>query len=362
MKILLTVLILSLAAAAYAQAPNKFNYQAIARNSQGRAVANAQIRVRINILDGSATAPSVYGETRTVTTNQLGLFTIAIGSSGAVSTTGSFAGINWAGGNKFIKVEADPLGGNNFLSLGNNELLSVPYALYAVNGTPGPQGAAGQQGVAGPVGPTGVTGATGATGPAGATGPQGVAGPVGPTGVTGATGATGPAGVTGPQGAAGPTGPQGIPGIVPQLGFLARLTSDKPVSGIFGTPTTLLPYNELFDDGGDFSATTGVYTAPSAGVYHFDYFASIGTNTGTYSAVPCFPRAIKNGSLVVAQISNKLDIASNYGESIIFPFTVKLAAGDQISVEINLVSPTGTFIAEGGNNAGSSTFSGYKLY
>ncbi len=215
-----------------AQVPNKFNYQAVARNSQGQSLANANINLRLTILDGSANGTNVYSETRQATTNQLGLFTVAIGGPGATATTGNFATINWATGNKFIKVEADPLGGNNFSVLGNTEMLSVPYALYAVNGTPG---------ATGPLGPIGLTGATGPVGPTGAQGvpgPVGVTGPQGPIGLTGATGPAGPVGATGPQGpigltgATGPQGPQGIPGAGTVSGttnFIAKLTSSSAV-------------------------------------------------------------------------------------------------------------------------------------
>jgi hypothetical protein len=178
MKRILFFLCFMIAAYVQAQVPNKFNYQAVARNSLGQGIPNANIRIRITILDGGPAGTDVYSETRQTTTNQLGLFTVPIGSSGAV-TTGNFAAINWGTGDKYIKVEVDPLGGTAFVSLGNTELLSVPYALYAVNGKIGPQG---------PVGPTG------------------------PQGSTGATGATGPAGPTGPQGVTGATGAQGLPG------------------------------------------------------------------------------------------------------------------------------------------------------
>jgi hypothetical protein len=189
-----------------AQVPNKFNYQAVARNSSGQTLTNASLNVRISILDGSATAASVYSETRNVTTNQLGLFSIAIGSTGAQNTTGNFSTINWATGNKFIKVEIDPLGGNSFVTLGTTELLSVPYAMYAVNGTPGTQGPIGLTGATGPQGAIGLTGATGPQGPIGLTGPTGATGPQGPMGLTGATGPAGPQGVAGPQGATGNNG------------------------------------------------------------------------------------------------------------------------------------------------------------
>ncbi|MGG9962865.1 DUF7151 family protein [Ferruginibacter sp. SUN106] len=213
-----------------AQVPNQFNYQAVARNSLGESIGNANIRLRLTILDGSASGVNVYSEVRQVITNQLGIFTAAIGGPGAVSTTGNFATINWSTGKKFIKVEADPLGGNNFSILGNTEMLSVPYALYAVNGKVGPAGPAnilnigtvttGTPGSAANVTITGtspsqtlnLTIPTGAAGPTGATGPQGPIGLTGATGPQGIQGVAGPIGATGPAGAIGPAGPQGIPG------------------------------------------------------------------------------------------------------------------------------------------------------
>lgn len=186
-----------------AQVPNQFNYQAVARNATGQNIPNASIRLRITILDGGVNGASVYSEERQTITNQLGLFTAAIGGPGAVSSTGNFATINWATGNKFIKVEADPLGGNNFTLLGNTEMLSVPYALYAVNGK------------IGPVGPPNVlnigaitTGAPGSQASASITGSS----PAQTLNLTIPTGAVGPQGNAGPQGTVGPQGIQGIPG------------------------------------------------------------------------------------------------------------------------------------------------------
>ena len=139
-NILLPLIIILFVNTNYAQVPNQFNYQAVARNSLGQGIPNANIRTRFTILDGSATGTNVYSEVRQLTTNQLGLFTAAIGGSGATNVTGNFATIDWSTGKKFIKVEVDPLGGTNFFALGNTEMLSVPYALYAVNGKVGPAG------------------------------------------------------------------------------------------------------------------------------------------------------------------------------------------------------------------------------
>lgn len=224
---LLTVSIVLLACQSYAQVPQKINYQAVARNSSGALLASTNIAVRISIHDGSATGTTVYQERHTATTNTLGLFSFGIGTGSVI--TGTFAGIDWSTGNKFLQIELDPAGATSYIDMGTQELLSVPFALYAANGgITGPAGPAGATGPAGPAGPAGATGPAGADGadgpmgptgpagpeggPAGPTGPEGPAGPAGATGATGATGPAGPAGATGAAGPAGPEGPAGATG------------------------------------------------------------------------------------------------------------------------------------------------------
>jgi hypothetical protein len=86
----------------------------------------------------------LYKETRTIATNNFGLFNIAIGSAGADNTTGTISGIDWSSAAKFIQVEIDPEGGSNFINMGAAQLLSVPYALYAGRASTGlPSGTAG---------------------------------------------------------------------------------------------------------------------------------------------------------------------------------------------------------------------------
>ena len=63
-------MLLFLAVGMYAQAPQKFNYQAIARNLSGFELSNQPIRVRLSILDGSPGGTIVYQETHTLTTNR----------------------------------------------------------------------------------------------------------------------------------------------------------------------------------------------------------------------------------------------------------------------------------------------------
>lgn len=124
-----------MAATAYTQAPALLNYQAVARNPVGNVLVNKNITVRLSILDG-ANGPAVYSETRAVTTNGVGLFTFQIGSPGATNVSGTVAGIDWATGSKFVKVEADQNGGTAFIEMGSSQLASVPYALNAAGAMP----------------------------------------------------------------------------------------------------------------------------------------------------------------------------------------------------------------------------------
>jgi hypothetical protein len=127
--------------AASAQAPGIFNYQAVARNAVGNALSSRNISVRLTVKDGSAAGPTVYRETRAVTTNPFGLFNVQIGSPGATSVTGTVLGVNWALGDKFLQVEMDADGGSSFVAMGTTQLASVPFALNAAGAPPiGPAG------------------------------------------------------------------------------------------------------------------------------------------------------------------------------------------------------------------------------
>src|SRR5580692_4143452 len=112
-----------------AQVPQTFNYQGIARDAGGNVLPNRRIGVELSVLDGGATGTAVYSETFTETTNAFGLFTMPVGGGTVVS--GSFAGINWATGNKYLQTAIDLSGGTNYALSGTTQLLSVPYALYA---------------------------------------------------------------------------------------------------------------------------------------------------------------------------------------------------------------------------------------
>ena len=129
-KSLLFLFVLMLSAAAlFAQAPQKMSYQAVVRNANNTLVTNQNVSAKISILQGSINGTPVYVETHYATTNINGLLTIEVGNGTVVS--GSMATVNWANGPFFLKSEIDPNGGINYSIEGTQQLMSVPYALYA---------------------------------------------------------------------------------------------------------------------------------------------------------------------------------------------------------------------------------------
>jgi hypothetical protein len=131
-KLFTTFIALFITIATMAQVPPAFNYQAVARNSSGVALANQTMKVRLSIIQGSNTM--LYSETRTVTNNALGLFNVQIGAAGANNVTGSISSIEWGNSNSgwySLKVELDLANNNVFTDMGTQALASVPFSLAA---------------------------------------------------------------------------------------------------------------------------------------------------------------------------------------------------------------------------------------
>lgn len=112
-----------------AQSPQKINFQSIVRNTNGVIVSNKSVSFKITILSGSISGTPVYSEAHLKTTDAIGLVSLQIGT-GTVSS-GVFSSIDWGNASHFIKLEADFTGGNTYVTLGTQELMSVPYAIYA---------------------------------------------------------------------------------------------------------------------------------------------------------------------------------------------------------------------------------------
>lgn len=129
MKKSLQIIALLFCTLIFAQAPEKFSYQAVVRNASNAIITNAPVGVKVSILKTSAAGTVVYAETQTATTNANGLISLQIGSGTIIS--GTIAGINWGTDSYFIKTEIDPGGGTTYSIAGTTQLLSVPYALHA---------------------------------------------------------------------------------------------------------------------------------------------------------------------------------------------------------------------------------------
>ena len=130
MKIKVAIIFLFFFYIGFGQSPKKFTYQSIIKNSSGYLLKNQDVGLRISILRNSSNGIEVYSEEHFPTSNSNGLVTLIIGEG---LTNDNFSGIDWGGGEYFLKVEVDPEGGNSYIMNQTSQLLSVPYALYAGN-------------------------------------------------------------------------------------------------------------------------------------------------------------------------------------------------------------------------------------
>lgn len=112
-----------------AQAPQLFNYQGIARDAKGNPLSNKTMTLKLSVLPTADATEPEYEETQTVKTNEFGLYTLQIGNGNP--SFGNMKTVKWETGNKYVRVGIDPNGGSNFVNAGTNQLLSVPYAIYA---------------------------------------------------------------------------------------------------------------------------------------------------------------------------------------------------------------------------------------
>ena len=126
-KILTLVLIVFCVATLFAQAPEKFSYQAVVRNDSSRLVCNRPVGVQASIMDDAGGV--LYRERHVEETNENGLLTLEIGSGNVIE--GSFSDIPWGAESMFLRTEIDPTGGENYVLSIMQRLVSVPYALYA---------------------------------------------------------------------------------------------------------------------------------------------------------------------------------------------------------------------------------------
>ena len=125
-KVLSICIMLIMASPLLAQAPLGFNYQGIAREADGVPISSKEIAVRVSIIDGPQ-GSNQFTEEHFLTTNEFGLFTAVIGQGSGNSTLNS---VDWSQGNLWLQIEFDP-DNSGYILMGSQQLMSVPYALFA---------------------------------------------------------------------------------------------------------------------------------------------------------------------------------------------------------------------------------------
>ena len=138
-KILSIFLLFSFHLAQSQTVPQGINYQAVALDQSGqpipgidivgRPIDDAEIGVRIAILDNPQSGTVLYEELHEVRTDLYGMFNLVIGM-GATLSVDPFSSINWQG-DKFLKVELSIDNDGNYALSAVQQLMSVPYAFLA---------------------------------------------------------------------------------------------------------------------------------------------------------------------------------------------------------------------------------------
>lgn len=124
MKLIYYLFLLFGTLSVFSQAPQSINYQGVVRNTAGVPITTlSTIALKFEISDGTSTI--VHQEIQNpVAVNSLGIFNTRIGLSPALSNT-----ITWQNGPYTLSVSVDM--GSGFTFLGAQQMVSVPFALYA---------------------------------------------------------------------------------------------------------------------------------------------------------------------------------------------------------------------------------------
>ena len=109
--------------------PQAISYQAVARDAQGRVIAEKTIGIQVEILKGSTTGTVVFSETHSPTSSQTGTVNLLIGQG--TRKTGTFSSVDWGADTYYLQLSMDLSGGSNYEKVSTTQMLPVPYALYA---------------------------------------------------------------------------------------------------------------------------------------------------------------------------------------------------------------------------------------
>lgn len=125
-KLLLTFATAMMSIILFAQTPEQFNFQAVLRSDDGNPLENQPTTLVVTFSHVS-NGTGIYQESHSVTTDDFGLLQLRLGSGTVLA--GAFQNINWQGGSVFVRGQATA--GNVVITLPEQRLSSVPYALHA---------------------------------------------------------------------------------------------------------------------------------------------------------------------------------------------------------------------------------------
>jgi len=117
--------------------PLGFNYQAIARNSNGLPITSQTIPVRISIVTALTGGTVIWQEEHSsVTADQYGMISLVVGAGTyTAGTATSFSAIDWSAQTLYLKTEVK-YPGPGWTDMGTSQIWAVPYSLLAKNVAP----------------------------------------------------------------------------------------------------------------------------------------------------------------------------------------------------------------------------------
>lgn len=145
----------------------------------------------------------------------------------------------------------------------------------------------------------------------------------------------------------------------PKVGFSAYLSTTTIITN--ATETKLTGFTEFFDNNNSFNNSTGEFTAPSNGIYQFNF--TVGwSSSSSVTDVPTMLRIRKNSNVQTgSQFTKHVTLNSSYGESSNLTFIRNLSAGDIITFHVFYTSSSALNVSGGGSTA-ATTVSVFKVY
>jgi hypothetical protein len=111
-----------------------------------------------------------------------------------------------------------------------------------------------------------------------------------------------------------------------------------------------------FDDGANFNYTSNTFTAPAAGVYHFNAAVTWQLGATSFAGSPIFESYIYlNGAVTRFSASNLINFVANNKFTHVMGFDIKLTLGQTIDVRCSQLSGVA-------QNIVNAQLSGHRLY